>query len=54
MASSYHADLVGEMVASARDTLLEAGLDPAAFTEVQAPGAFELPLIAQRREPGPR
>ena len=46
--STYHFDLVGEMAASARDTLLSAGLAAEHWLEVQVPGAFELPLVAQR------
>jgi len=48
VAATYHADLVGRMVASARRTLEQAGLAPADFVEVSVPGAFELPLVAQR------
>ena len=47
VASSYHAELVNGMVDSARDVLRAAGLDDQNLVLVQAPGAFELPLIAQ-------
>jgi 6,7-dimethyl-8-ribityllumazine synthase len=46
--STYHSDITGEMSASARDTLLAAGAAEENLFEVQAPGAFELPLVALR------
>lgn len=46
--SAYHADVTGEMCASARDTLREAGLSPEVVLEVWTPGSFELPVVAQR------
>lgn len=46
--STYHHDVTGAMVASATATLREAGVDAAHVTEVRVPGAFELPLAAQR------
>ncbi len=48
VASTYHADLVNEMVRSARSTLLAAGLAPEDFLRIDAPGAYELPIVAQR------
>jgi 6,7-dimethyl-8-ribityllumazine synthase len=42
-------DLITErLVAGARDGLLRHGVDEASITEVWAPGAFELPLVAKR------
>ena len=46
--STYHLELVGGMAASARDTLVAAGLDEDRFLSIQAPGTYELPIIAQR------
>jgi 6,7-dimethyl-8-ribityllumazine synthase len=46
--SLYHSELTLAMCASARATLEAAGLTPAHFFEVHAPGAFELPLLARR------
>jgi len=46
--SLYHSELTLAMCASARATLEAAGLAPAHFLEVHAPGAFELPLLARR------
>lgn len=46
--STYHHELVDEMRLSAFETLVAAGLDPDDFFEVRVPGAFELPLVAQR------
>jgi 6,7-dimethyl-8-ribityllumazine synthase len=46
--SSYHAELTGAMLASAARELAAAGLDEGALVQVDAPGAFELPLIARR------
>lgn len=46
--STYHHELTGEMCASARDTLLAAGLDRRDLLEVHVPGAFELPLVVRR------
>lgn len=48
LVSSYHDDVTGPMAASARATLVAAGLAEDAWEEVAAPGAFELPLLAQR------
>lgn len=52
--STYHAELVGAMAASARAHLVGRGLAASAFLEVAVPGAFELPLACQRlaRTPG--
>ncbi len=42
-------DLITErLLAGAVDGLTRHGVDPASITEVWAPGAFELPLVAQR------
>lgn len=42
-------DLITErLVAGARDGLIRHGVDEASITEVWAPGAFELPLVAKR------
>ncbi len=46
--SRYHAEITGAMLASARETLEAAGLAPAELISVEAPGSFELPLLAQR------
>lgn len=48
VASTYHGDLIARMVASARATLQEAGLERGHLWELSAPGAFEIPLIARR------
>jgi len=47
VASSYHAEVVNGMVQSARKTLHSAGLGDESLMQVEAPGAFEMPLIAQ-------
>jgi len=46
--SDYHRDLTGAMLDSARRTLVEAGMAEEDLEVVWAPGAFELPIIAQR------
>ncbi len=46
--SSYHAEVTGAMLASALETLAEAGLGRERVQVLEAPGTFELPLIAQR------
>lgn len=46
--SRFHADLTGAMAASARAELEGAGLADGDWIEVDAPGAFELPLVARR------
>lgn len=45
--SQYHAELCGAMASSARAFLVERGLSEADWLEVAAPGAFEIPLLAQ-------
>ncbi len=47
MVSTYHRDLTGAMLASARAELEAAGLAPADLVVVEAPGAFELPIVAR-------
>lgn len=47
IASTYHGELVEAMVASAKLVLREAGLEDQNLIQIKAPGAFELPLIAQ-------
>lgn len=46
--SSYHADLCGAMLESARKELFGRGLGDDALLVVPVPGAFELPIVAQR------
>jgi 6,7-dimethyl-8-ribityllumazine synthase len=46
--SSYHEEITGAMLASALDALEEAGLPRGEVLVVRAPGAFELPLVANR------
>ncbi len=46
--SRYHGELTRAMLASARETLREAGLEPGHLIEIEAPGAYELPILAQR------
>lgn len=46
--STYHEDVTGEMLASALETLGELGVEREAVLVVPCPGAFELPLVAQR------
>src|SRR5437660_6402506 len=42
-------DLITErLLTGARDGLVRHGVDEASITEVWAPGAFELPLVAKR------
>lgn len=48
LVSSYHDDVTSPMAESARLTLMEAGLAEDHWERVTAPGAFELPLLAQR------
>lgn len=45
--SQYHADLNGAMSRSAAETLRAAGLADDALIEITAPGAYELPILAQ-------
>ena len=46
--SSYHGELTRGMLTSATDTLEAAGLAPGHLLAIEAPGAYELPLLAQR------
>ncbi len=46
--SSYHRDLTGAMLESARRELEAGGVDPSRIQVAWAPGAFELPLLARR------
>jgi len=46
--SSFHADLTDAMAASARCALEEAGVSADDVLEAEAPGSFELPLVARR------
>jgi 6,7-dimethyl-8-ribityllumazine synthase len=46
--SRYHPEITGGMFASARETLAAAGLPAGDLLRVDAPGSFELPLLAQR------
>jgi 6,7-dimethyl-8-ribityllumazine synthase len=46
--SEYHRELTGEMLASARRELEAAGLGEDALEVAWVPGAFELPIVAQR------
>lgn len=43
--SSFYEDEVGKMVAGARKTLEEAGVEPKNISEHAAAGSFEIPLI---------
>lgn len=45
--STYHHELTGAMLDSARAELARAGLDPDALRVVEVPGAFEIPLVAR-------
>lgn len=45
--SRYHPEITGGMFASARETLAAAGLAPEDLLRVDAPGSFELPVLAQ-------
>jgi 6,7-dimethyl-8-ribityllumazine synthase len=45
--STYHRDLTGAMLASARAELEAAGLEPEQLVVVEVPGAFELPIVAR-------
>jgi 6,7-dimethyl-8-ribityllumazine synthase len=48
LACSRFNDLITErLLAGAKDGLIRHGVDPGAITEVWAPGAFELPLLAR-------
>lgn len=46
--STYHQDLTGKMLASASATLEAAGLHEDDLEVAWVPGAFELPIVAQR------
>ena len=46
--SSYHAELTGLMRDSALETLIEAGVAEDNVFDVGVPGAYELPIVAQR------
>ena len=46
LTSSYHGDLVGRMCDSALQTLIAAGLRHEDWTRIEAPGAYELPILA--------
>lgn len=46
--SGYHQEITGGMLASALATLGAAGVERERVLVVDAPGAFELPLVAQR------
>jgi 6,7-dimethyl-8-ribityllumazine synthase len=49
LACSRFNDLITErLLAGARDGLIRHGVDEASITEAWVPGAFELPLVAQR------
>lgn len=48
VAARWHEELTGAMVASARDELLAAGVEPENLHVVWAPGSFELPILAAR------
>jgi len=49
LACSRFNDLITErLVSGARDGLVRPGVDPGSITEAWAPGAFELPLVAQQ------
>ncbi len=46
--SGYHREITGGMYASARETLLTAGVSEEDLIEISVPGAYELPIVAQR------
>jgi 6,7-dimethyl-8-ribityllumazine synthase len=46
--SSYHAEITGGMADAAAETLRAAGVGAGELVRVDAPGAFELPVLAQR------
>src|SRR5262245_8812675 len=46
--STYHEDVTSGMLASALETLEAAGIGRDSVQIVAAPGAFELPVVAQR------
>src|SRR5437763_16961932 len=47
-ASRFNDFITERLLAGARDGLLRHGVDAASITMAWAPGAFELPLVAQR------
>jgi len=47
-ASRFNDFITERLLAGARDSLLRHGVDEASITVAWAPGAFELPLVAQR------
>ncbi|MCK6448749.1 MAG: 6,7-dimethyl-8-ribityllumazine synthase [Planctomycetes bacterium] len=46
--SNYHRELTDAMLASARRELLASGLAESDWLVIEAPGAFELPVLARR------
>ncbi|HJO26653.1 MAG: 6,7-dimethyl-8-ribityllumazine synthase [Planctomycetes bacterium] len=48
IASRFHGDLTGAMLASARAELLAGGISAADFHTLWVPGSCELPLVAKR------
>ena len=46
--SDYHREITDQMRESAVETLREAGLGEGDLLDARVPGAFELPLVAQR------
>lgn len=48
IASSWHRDIVDQAVRGARDGLVAAGIPPEQIDVFHVPGAFEIPLHAQR------
>lgn len=45
--STYHRELTSAMLESARAELTRAGLAPDALVVIEAPGAFEIPIVAR-------
>lgn len=45
--SGYHADVTGRMLDSAVETLAAAGIARTRIERIEAPGTFELPLLAR-------
>ncbi len=46
--SRYHGEITGKMLTSARRVLEEAGLSKEGLFVVEVPGAYEMPLVADR------
>jgi 6,7-dimethyl-8-ribityllumazine synthase len=46
--SRFNDLITSRLLAGARDSLIRHGVDEASITEAWVPGAFELPLVAQR------